>query len=403
VDPVPVLFLEPTLGPGGAERVLFEVVTRLDRERFKPIVCCLKQPGVVGDALIARGIPVHHGILASRFSPAPLPVLVRLMRRERIRIVHTINQPLNTTWGVVAGRLAGLPIQVASVHGMRGLPRKTQRRIVNRVLRPSIDAVIALSAAHREYLVAEEEIDPRKVRVIHNGIDLERFRPDTPLRRADLGLPDDAPVVGVVAGLRPEKAHDTFLRAAAVVRDRLPSARFVLIGDGPERERLAGLTGALGLESRVHFLGRRDDVADLLPLLDLSVLPSRSEAFPLAILEAMAAGRPVVASEVGSIPDMVVPEETGLLVPPDDVGRLADAIARLLADPGLARRMGEAGREQVQRFDVRRMVREVEDLFDELLGATDEPVARDPSPPTPSCLPSSPPSPGGAFSRGSGV
>ena len=367
MEPVPVLFLEPTLGPGGAEHILFDLVTRLDRDRFTPVVCCLKEPGVIGDALIAAGVPVYRGILSSRFSLAPLGILVPLMRREGIRIVHTISQPLNTTWGVAAGRIAGVPVQVASVHGMRGLPRQGVRRTMNRVLGPAIDAVICLSESHRDYLVAEEGVDARKARVIHNGIDLERFRPATRLRRADLGLPENARLAGVVAGLRPEKAHDTFLRAAASVRERLPGARFVLIGDGPERERLTRLTDSLGLNGQVHFLGRRDDVADVLPLLDLSVLPSRSEAFPLAILESMAAGRPVVASGVGSIPDMVSPGETGLLVPADDAEALAGAMTRLLANPDEARRMGEAGRGRVQHYDTRRMVHEVEDLYEELL------------------------------------
>jgi glycosyltransferase involved in cell wall biosynthesis len=370
VSPIPVLFLEPTLGPGGAERILFELVTRLDRNRFAPVVCCLREPGHFGEALIAAGVPTHHGILKSRYSLAPAPALIRLIRREGIQIVHTTNQPLNTTWAVVAGRLAGIPVQVTTVHGMRGLPRQRERRMINRALLPFVDAVIALSDVHRDYLVNEDGIVARKVRVVRNGIDLDQFQRSSRLRRSDLGLPDDARVAGVVAGLRPEKAHDIFLLAADIVRERMPNSHFLLIGDGPERERLARLTDDLRLSDRVHFLGRRNDVADILPLLDLSVLPSRTEAFPLAILESMAAGRPVVATDVGSLRDMVVDGETGLLVPAADEWQLAEAMTALFADPSRAHAMGEAGRARAQQFGVKRMVQQIEDLFESLVASS---------------------------------
>jgi glycosyltransferase involved in cell wall biosynthesis len=240
---------------------------------------------------------------------------------------------------------------------------------MNRVLGRYLDAMIALSESHRDYIVANEGIDRHKVHVIHNGIDLERFSGPTHQRRSDLGIADDVKAIGVVAALRPEKAHDTFLQAAALVAGSVKNAHFLLVGDGPERDQLVQLTKKLRLTDRVHFLGRRDDVANILPLLDLTVLPSRAEAFPLAILESMAAGVPVVATDVGSVHDIVTEGETGILVQPENVEELARAMTTLLTQAELAHRMAEVARERVQRYDVRRMVRNVEDLFEDLVQA----------------------------------
>jgi glycosyltransferase involved in cell wall biosynthesis len=369
ITPVPVLFLEPTLPLGGAERVLFDLVTRLDRDRFRPVVCCLKTPGAIGEALAARGVPVYHDLLSYRYSPAVLPRLVGLLRRERIQVIHTIHQPLNNFWAVLAGRLAGGPVLVSSVHATRSTSHRGRAMLLNRLIGPRLDAVVALAELHRQFLIDEWRIDPAKIRVIPNGIDLARFGCGGRLSRAELGLPTDAPIAGVLAVLRPEKAHDNFLRAATVVRSQLPAAHFALIGDGPERARLEAIARTQRLADRVHFLGRRDDVEQVLPLLDVSVLPSRTEAFPLSVLEAMAASRPVVVTDVGALREIVANGENGLIVPSEDVDALAAAILRVLRDPVLARALGEVGRRRAQEFDVTRMVRSMERLFLEQLAA----------------------------------
>ncbi len=367
MDRVPVLFLEPTLPLGGAERVLANLVTRLDRDRFTPIVCCLKNSGAVGDELQAAGLTVYHDILSYRYSPGVLPRLVGLMRRERIQVVHTIHQPLNNFWSVVAGRLAGVPVLVSSVHATRSTSHRGRARLVDRVIAPQLDAIVALANSHREFVVSEMGMSSSKVHVIPNGIDLRRFGGKNPLRRSDIGLPEEAPIAGVLAVLRSEKAHDNFLQAAALIRAQLPSAHFAIIGDGPERGRLEALTQSLKLQDSVHFLGRRDDIEHVLPLIDVSVLPSRTEAFPMSVLEAMAAGRPVVVTDVGALREMVTPEENGLIVPRENVDALASAVLRLLLDRELASRMGAVGHERVQQFDVSRMVRGMEVLFTTLL------------------------------------
>jgi len=363
---IPVLFLEPTLEPGGAEHVLFNLITRLDGARFKPIVGCLKAPGAIGKALAAQGVPVYHDLLPSRFAVARLPSLVRLMRRHKVLVVHTTTQPLNTFWAVLAGRLAFVPVQVTTIHNTWGLGHSRRMSLVDRVVLPRIDTVVALAESHRQYL-NERGVDPRKVEVISNGIDLSHFKRTTSLKRADLGLPDNVPVVGVVARLRPEKSHETFLRAAVITRAEVPATHFVLVGDGSERARLEKLTHTLGLEDQVHFLGQRDDVADVLPLLDVSVLPSRTEALPLAILESMAAGVPIVATNVGSVHELVSTGYNGVVVPRNDVGALATAMVGVLRDPDDARRMAENGRKRVEQYDVQRMVQQMEDLFERLL------------------------------------
>jgi glycosyltransferase involved in cell wall biosynthesis len=289
------------------------------------------------------------------------------MRDHRVLVIHTIHQPLNNFWAVVAGRVAGVPVVVSTVHGTRSTLHRRRALMLDRVLGPRIDAVVALANMHRDFLVAEQGMNPSKVVVIPNGIDLGRFRGGSRLRRPDLGLPEGVPIASVLAVLRPEKAHDNFLRAAALVLRQFPSAHFVLIGDGPQREYLESLTQTLGLASCVHFLGRRDDIDQVLPLVDVSVLPSRTEAFPVSVLEAMATGRPVVATDVGALREMVSPGVTGLIVPPENVEELASAISRVFGDRNLANRLGQAGLAWVENYDVSRMVRRMESLFVSLL------------------------------------
>lgn len=366
-----VLFLESSARVGGTETVLVQLMERLDRSRFRPILCCLYEPGTLGRRLLEAGYPVAHSLGRGRWDPRIGWRLLRLMRRERVEILFIVNQPLTQFWGISCALLAGVKVRVMAVRSTGKINRVRRRLWVNRLTLPWVTRVTALSRMHQAYLTEQEGIPAGKIEVIPNGVDLARFQLNGELRglRGRLGIPETAPLVGIVAMLRPEKNHEIFLRAAARVMERVPEARFVVVGDGPERPRLERVARSAGVESRVIFLGVRQDVPAIVALLDVAVLCSHSvvETMSNAVLEYMAAAKPVVATRVGSIPEQVEEGKTGFLVGPGDAEGLADRIVQLLQDPVLRRRMGEAGRERVRdHFTLERMVAETGELFERL-------------------------------------
>jgi glycosyltransferase involved in cell wall biosynthesis len=269
-------------------------------------------------------------------------------------------------WGRLAAWGAGVPIIVSAIHST-GWPDRIGR--LNRLLTPLTDAFIGVAEGHGQYLIDEERFPGDRVHVIYNGVDSVRFQP-RPRGAAlldELRIPHDAKIVGLVAVMRPEKNHELFLRAAAIVRKKAPGTYFLLIGSGPERARLERLAKDMELHDVVHFLGARSDVPDLLPLLDVFLLTSKIEASPVSILEAQACGVPVVATRVGSVAESVIDGQTGLLVPTDSPDDAASAVVRLLTAPEMARSIGSAARRFVaDQRSLDSMVRGYEDLFERL-------------------------------------
>jgi glycosyltransferase involved in cell wall biosynthesis len=280
--------------------------------------------------------------------------LVRLLRRRRSDAVVTVGAGDKMFWGRLAAWIAGVPVIASAIHST-GYPDSIGR--LNRLLAPLTDAFIAVASTHGRYLAEREGCPADKVRVIPNGVDTDRFRPRRGLPKLSshenvavpFSGPDGGkhPVVAIVAALRPEKNHELFLQAAALVRRELPKTRFLIIGDGPRRPLLEKLAADLDLAEAVSFLGSRNDVAELLSTVEVLVLSSHTEASPVSVLEAMAAGVPVVATRVGSLAETVCDGQSGYLVPPGDAGAIASRVASLLRDRGLAQRMGRAGRQHV--------------------------------------------------------
>jgi glycosyltransferase involved in cell wall biosynthesis len=270
-------------------------------------------------------------------------------------------------WGRIAARLAGTPVILSALHST-GWPDGIGR--LNRLLTRWTDGFIGVAAAHGEHLRTNERFPAEKVFVIPNGIDTKRFRFDRCTReriREDLDIDQQAPVCGIVAALRPEKNHELFLTAASRVIQQLPEARFVIVGDGPQRPRLERMSQLLNLSHAVRFAGTRSDIPDLLAAFDLFALTSHNEANPVSILEAMSIALPVVATRVGSVPEMVLHGETGEIVSPNDAPAMTDAWLRILANPKTAASMGTAGRKQVEQFgSLRSMVKGYEDLIESI-------------------------------------
>lgn len=365
-----LLILDTELQMGGKEKLLVEFLSRVDRSRFHVAVCCLLPGGHFKERIVAMGVPFYDSLLHHRFDALAFRELEGVIRAEKTQIVETFAHPNTVIFSFLA-RLRSLVERVVVSHHAVG----TEASLVRPYLRPlmrRMDAHIAVAEMQKRRLVDAEGLREGSVRVIYNGVDAGAFRPAAASERAGarraLGLSDDAVVLMAVGSLKPIKGVDVLLRAVSPVMHARHEVRLVLAGDGPDRGMLQGLAGDLGIAERVAFLGLRDDIDVLLRAADALVLASRSEALPMALLEAMAAGLPVVATRVGGVPEVVEPDRSGALVAPDDAGALGGAIERIVADADLRRAWGQRGRAIVEnRFRIETMCEHRMSLFEELL------------------------------------
>lgn len=376
-DPLRAMFLINDMTVGGAEMLLFTLIQRLHRRRIEPELGCMHQLGELGEQL-TNEIPTHPHLLRHKYDFPVVWRLAKLLRRRRIDAVITVGAGDRMFWGRLAAWRARVPVVISAIHST-GWPDRVGR--LNRLLTPLTDAFVGVARPHAEHLIREEGFPAERVHVIPNGVDTERFQAavkDGTLRRM-LGVPDQTPLVGIVAVLRPEKNHELFLEAAVRIGRQVAGTHFVIIGDGPRRTELEQRSKELGLVS-VHFLGARRDVPQLLPQLNTFVLTSKVEANPVSILEAQSCGVPVVATRVGSIAESVLDGQTGFVVEPGDADAVANAVVRILNDSRLRDDFGRAARENVVRnWSLDQMVQGYEDLtegiYDRKVAGANTPLA----------------------------
>ncbi len=353
---------------GGAEEHILTLLRGLDREAFRPLLVC---PPLLARALGAD-VPGDVEVVPlalRRWTDLGAALALRaVLRARRVDVLHA-HLFYASLFAAPVARLAGVPVVLETPHVREQWRRGwlKGRFVVDRLVGRLVDGYIAVSAANARYLVEEKRLPADKVVVIRNGCDLARFSPDHPapagLRQA-LGFAEADPVLAVVGRLEPQKGHRVLLDALPAIRGRHPQVRLVCVGDGSLRGELEAAVQARGLADAVRFVGYRGDVAGWLALADVVVLPSLWEGLPLAAVEALAAGRAVVATAVDGTPEVVVDGQTGLTVPPGDAPSLAAAVCRLLDDPGLRHRLGQAGRIWVrERFSQERQVGQTEALY----------------------------------------
>jgi len=378
-----VLYVIPTLRVGGAERHLALVAPRLDTRLWHARVFCTRDLGPLAATLRAGGIEVTVASgagLARRFPPARALCLAvawlqlfGLMIRWRPRIAHFF-LPEGYVLGATAAIAAGVPRRIMSRRSLA-----TYRRAgsafdrLERLLHRGMTVILANSRGVARDLAGEVDAGRTPVRLLYNGIDLAPFaEPTAASLRATLGIDADDVVIVMAANIHPNKAHDMVIEALASIDDAPSGGRWRLLAIGGVRDiayarRLRDRADALGIADRIVWAGLRSDVAGLLRVCDIGVSSSDAEGFSNAILEAMAAGLPVVATDVGGSGEAVVDGETGYLVAPRDREGLACALDRLLRDPDLRRRLGDAGRRRVeQRFSLERCVADYESLYRDL-------------------------------------
>jgi glycosyltransferase involved in cell wall biosynthesis len=365
-----VVHFSDSNGFGGAEQVMLQLLEGLDRARWRPVLLHHTEPGLARLVAGAQALDVECRV-APRLSRrqhlgSGLREFVRILQAERPAVFHAhLPAPLTGKYGLLAAALGRVPAVVATAHLLDDRPADWRERVSQRMVTACVDRYLAVSDGVARRLRARSGMPERKLRVIRNGVAVDRFRRPPDLRlRAELTGGREQPIVLTIARLDAQKGHVHLLAAAA----EIPDALFLLAGDGAERPRLEAEARALGVADRVRFLGHRDDIPELLALCDLFVLPSLYEGLPLSVLEAMAAGRPVVATAVGGTDEAVLHGETGLLVAPGDASALRDAVRALLADPDRAARMGEAGGIRACReFSAGRMIAQVTGVYEELL------------------------------------
>jgi glycosyltransferase involved in cell wall biosynthesis len=356
---------------GGGERVAIDLATQLRRERFESVLCVTRPCSRSAvDAIRATGTSVIELNRTSRLSLLPWLRLVQLLRRSHVQVLHSHKFGSNA-WSAIVARLAGIPVFVAHEHSWAFTGDRLRSAVNRHVIATRAAAILTVSAHDRRRLIELEHLDPNRVVVCPNGVpELLLDAVDGNQLRRELNLPDDAAVIGLVGGLRPEKRVDLLVRAAARLREHFPDLLTVIVGDGPEAGHLARLAARLGIGDAVRFTGRREDATALIHVFDVAVLTSDREGSPLALLEYMAAARPIVATRVGGVPDIIRHGLDGLLVPPDDPAALARAIEELLLDRARGTAMGlRASERQAREFRLDSAVKRIEALYEQLLPA----------------------------------
>ena len=367
-----VLWLTKGLGRGGAERLLTTCAAHMDSGRFSvEVAYVLPWKDAYAERLEDAGMTVHCLEARRDLDPRWVWRLRRLVRRGDYQLVHT-HSPLSAA----VARLASLGSTVRVVHTEHNMWSRYRRGTfwANALTYRINNAVVAVSQAVADTVpprFLSADLRDRGIDVLHHGIDFDSVpsSPDSRAKaRAEIGLPDDALVVGTVGNLTEKKDHLTLVKAFRAVRNRHPRAMLVIVGSGPLEERLRAWVGDLDLESSVVLTGSRDDAIDLFPAFDVFALSSLFEGLSIALVEALAAGVPAVCTRVGGVPEVLDDSGAGDMVPPQRADLLAEAIGDLLADHGRRQQMATAALVRARAFDVRDTVASLENIYDRVLG-----------------------------------
>lgn len=358
-----VLHLCESSDTGGAESVLVNIAENLDKDRFTSIVCLLS------DGWLKSQLDVRHIETVVIPQPHSLDLLwlfrfYRLLKEREINVIHSHEFATNV-YASFLSKLVGISV-IATAHGKNYYTDKWRRRMAYRfVARQSV--MVAVSADLKQFLSERVGIPPGNIRVIHNGIDLRRYEAKGVSRqvRKELGIKEGQPVIGTVGNLFAVKGQSYLLRACRIVASAFPNFVLLVAGEGEQLSFLEKEATSLGIASNVKFLGFRSDIPSILEAMDVFILPSLSEGLPLSVLEALALQIPVVATNVGGIPEVIEEGVTGYLVPPRNPEALADNILSLLRHPEVAINIGRAGRRKMEKsFRLEKMIKDYQSLYE---------------------------------------
>jgi len=370
--PLPILHIVPKLSTwGGVGNQLLLLLKNYARDEFLPIVCSLRDKGVVGEEIEDLGIEV---ICLNRdfkrgFYWTVVKELRTLMKQRNIQIVRTHEYRANLH-GRLAALLAKVPCIVGSVHNVyNARDKKLNRRILNRYLGIFTDKVVAVSEEVKKEIVRYDSVPENKVAVIYNGVDRKRFVDiDAQSIRSEFHIPKSTPIIGTVGRFFPQKGQKYLLEAVAKVRNKFPHIAVFVIGDGSLKEELQDHTKKLNIEQNIIFTGVRRDIPALLSAMDIFIFPSLWEGFGNALVEAMAAGKPIIATDIPSVREILDSGKSGIVVPPANSEAIARSLDLLLSDRALAENLGNAARERaLSSFTIDSTVRGYSSLYRSIL------------------------------------
>mgnify|MGYP003393046388 CR=1 FL=1 len=353
---------------GGVEKLAVTIGSHLDQAKFRAAICALDGDGVLAEELVRLGIP-YHVLWRKGIEMGVLARLYRCFRQEKARIVHT-HQFAQLLFSVLPAMAYGAKI-VHTEHEYYIYRNNARARRLFKQLVRFCSALTVVGPEVARYYVEELGVPRQRIHVIANGVNLDQFGIEGRESRSRLGLSVDDVVFGIVGRLEPEKDHRTLLQAFRSLIEHQP-ARLVVVGDGRLRSELESYARTLGLEPHVSFLGTRTDIPEVLAAFDVFVLSSVNEGVPLSVVEAMGAGKPVIATEVGGLRLLVHPEVNGLLVPPADPAALAAAMRSLAGNLTRRQEMGMQGRRIAREsFSVSTMINRYQEVYQSVLGAHD--------------------------------
>jgi glycosyltransferase involved in cell wall biosynthesis len=370
-----IIWIIDSLGPGGAENLTLSIMKQLDRDRYDFRVCFFKEKhgNPIKDELLKIGIPVDMVHMPNLRHPANLPKLIKYLRTYRPQVIHTQLQFANIL-GNIAAAVLGMP-SISTLHTVDNPVKTTsywRNQITWFVLRNLCSKVIAVSENTRQFHISKGKIPEDKIVTIYNGIDISSFRPldksGFAKKRRSLNLPPDGLVFTTIAVLRKLKGIQFMIEAMPEILKLTPDFRYLIVGDGEYGETLKKLVSTSNLGGHVVFTGQRKDIPEILAISDVFVLPTLTEALPTVLIEAMAAQKAIIASNVGGVPEMVENEKNGLLVPPADPVSLANACSQLAQDTKRREAMAKQGYLIAhEKFEIKKLIHKLNDLYDELI------------------------------------
>lgn len=384
MNKIKVMHVVHSLGNGdGIAQVVSSLVSNMDKERFTVSVCCLVRGGIFAEQIKNAGIEVNilngrsEVSLRAAFSNISAIIkLIHLIRRKRVDILHA-HEFFPGTLGRVAAIVARVPLIVLMLHNI-DYWKKWHHRLIDKILAGFTDRIVTNSQAVKDDVCAKSGIPEEKFTVIHNGIDLKRFSygiNGNGLRR-ELGLKNGEYIIGTVGRWAKQKGYQYLIEASRIVRSIRKDIRFVIVGSDAHhpsesiKDELFSLNDNLNKEDRVVFTGYRPNIPEVISIFDIFVFPSLWEGFGLALVEAMAMGKPIIASKIKPISEIVEHRQTGLLVPCGDAEAIASAVIELIGNKEMAEAMGESGRKHVEDFfSVEVMTKGYEELYQSLYTA----------------------------------
>jgi glycosyltransferase involved in cell wall biosynthesis len=368
VKKISVLHLVEDLKIGGIEKVIFDLATNLNRNLYTVDVWCIARGGEIAEKLVRAGVRVRILGIPSYYNLFNIIRIARFIRMHKPDILHGHTYFSNTICRI-SGRLACVPVIIAHVHNTY-CNYSYRNLLVERILSFFTNKIICCSNAVRNFVLKCEKISSQKAVVIHNGIDQKKFHKEFEISnlREHLKISSNTMVIITVASLTEKKGHRFFLEALKKIKLGYADIKWLIVGDGPIRKKLEELTQEFNLKDTVIFTGLRNDVSELLNNSDIFVLPSLKEGLPLAVIEAMSTGLPVVATSVGGVTEIIEDEKTGLLIPPGNPDAISSAVMILLKDIKKREYIGRHGRKSViENFASDKMVAKVEQLYSDCI------------------------------------